>query len=78
MSDVHKMYTITLNECRATAKKKVVENERCYESLSDKDSEYATAVYALGVLHRRVLAIYEEEPQTKAWMVFKTFKASIT
>lgn len=59
MTDV---YNISLKDHRSKAKKRLRENERCYDSLKNKDSLYARQIFALQELHRKVSNIYDTAP----------------
>lgn len=59
MKDV---YTITLKEYRSTARKRVREGERCYNSLKNKDSDYAKAVFSILELNKCVCKVYDNAP----------------
>ena len=56
------MYRETIKSNRATTEKKLAENEQCYNSLKNKDSEFARQVLALQKLHRRAFEIYRDAP----------------
>jgi hypothetical protein len=62
MSDIMKIYSVSLKNIRAASKKRLRENEQCYNSLNNKDSEYARIVKALQDLHRQVYEIYKNAP----------------
>ena len=59
MSD---LYSISIKDHRRKSKRLLRENERCYESLTNKESEYARQVMALQKLHRARCEIYDNAP----------------
>ena len=59
---IQDVYKVSISDHRRTSKKRVRENESCYESLKNKDSEYARIVKQLGDLHRAVAEIYTNAP----------------
>jgi biopolymer transport protein ExbD len=62
MSDIKKIYTASLRECRQEAKTTMKDAERAYLILKNKDSEYGRIVKAMAVLHRKAFLIYENAP----------------
>ena len=56
------IYRMSIKDHRARIKKLLRENERCYDSLKNKDSFYAKQVFALQKLHRQVSEIYDNAP----------------
>ena len=68
MNDFQKMYKLSLKDWRANAKKRLRENERAYNSLDCKKSDYAKTIKALQDLHRKVSEIYDNAPDD----IFKT------
>lgn len=62
MSDIKKIYAVSLRECRRKAKKTMEDTERSFSILKDKDSEYAKIIKAMAVLHRKAFLIYENAP----------------
>ena len=62
MNTVKDIYLISLKSARRRLKKAVRENEQCYNSLKNKDNEYARIVKALGDLHRSAYEIYKNAP----------------
>jgi hypothetical protein len=59
MNDFKKIYSVSLKNCRSKSKKVLRENERAYNSLVNKDSEYAKIIKAMQDLHRKVADIYD-------------------
>jgi len=62
MNEIKKIYKISLNACRTKSKKALRENERAYDCLKNKDSDYANAILAIQRLHRDVVEIYDNAP----------------
>lgn len=62
MSNISDIYLISLKDVRRKHKKALKENEQCYNSLKNKDSEYARIVKALQDLHRKAYEIYKDAP----------------
>lgn len=62
MNTINDIYLISLKDIRRQSKKRLRENEKCYDSLKNKDSEYARIVKALQDLHREVYEIYRNAP----------------
>jgi len=58
MNEFSKVYKVTLKYARAMSKKRLRENERCYDSLKNKDTDYARVVKAIQDLHRQSAEIY--------------------
>ena len=62
MSDFELIYTVSLKDARSALRIKVHENNKFYEALRNKESDYAKAVKAIGDLHKKALAVYESAP----------------
>ena len=59
MSD---MYRVSIRDHRRIAMSKLSENEKCYDSLQNKESSYAKGIKQLQDLHRQVYSIYKNAP----------------
>ncbi len=62
MSDLKKIYRVTLRELRSKSKKTLQENEQAYRLLKNKDSDYANIILAIQKLNRQVSEIYDNAP----------------
>ena len=56
------LYAISLPNHRRKAKSLLMQNKSAYNSLSNKDSNYAKQMKALQDLHRQAYEIYENAP----------------
>lgn len=59
MADVYK---VSVKDHRAKLKGLLTRNEKAYEALNNKDSEYAIAIKSLQDLHRAAYLIYKNAP----------------
>ena len=62
MSDLKDIYKISLRDYRAKAKKALRENEKAYDCLVNKNSDYANIILAMQRLHRDAAEIYDNAP----------------
>lgn len=62
MSDISMMYKVSIADHRRSAKKRLTENEKAYDSLKEKGSVYAKSIKQLQDLHRAVYEIYKNAP----------------
>lgn len=64
MGDINKIYKLSLTDHKSRLKKLLRENDRCYASLTVKDSDYAIVIKALGDLHRKAYEVYNSAPES--------------
>ena len=62
MNSITDIYKQSLRDHRSVSAKRLRENERCYDSLRIKTTEYAKTIKALQDLHRKVYEIYKNAP----------------
>lgn len=63
-SELKKVYSLSVKHERQRMKKALDENKMCYESLINKESDYAKAVKALGDLREKAYSVYRDAPST--------------
>lgn len=62
MTNVSDMYKVSICDNRRIAKKRLLENEKAYNSLQNKNSIYAKSIKQLQDLHWQVYEIYKNAP----------------
>lgn len=55
-------YTATIKALKRSARDELIRAQRCYDFLSNKDTEYAKDVLAILEIKKQVAAIYENAP----------------
>lgn len=63
MENFAAVYTESLRSARKDARTKLNSVEKCYNSLSNKDSEYARAVKGILDLRKATMKIWEDAPE---------------
>ena len=62
MSDFLKVYSASLKDAKRSLKKQISQSEAAYNSLQNKDSNYARAIRAITDLNIKALEVYESAP----------------
>ena len=62
MSDLKKVYTVSLREAKAEANKKVRNTQLAYDLLKDKDSDYAFIIKSMLRLYIDSAEVYNNAP----------------
>ena len=62
MNKFNNIYSTTLKQHREESKKRFNESSKSFESLKNKDSDYAIAVKAINDLHKQVCDVYNGAP----------------
>ena len=62
MSELKKIYTVSLKEAKAEANKKVRNTQKAYDLLENKDSDYAFIIKAVLDLYIDSAEVYNNAP----------------
>ena len=62
MSELKKIYTVSLRSAKAEANKKVRDTQKAYDLLKDKDSDYAFIIKAMLNLYKDSAEVYNKAP----------------
>ena len=62
MSDLKKIYSVSLQLARHEANEKVRDTTKCYSSLCDKESDYAVIIKSMLDLYVESAKIYNDAP----------------
>jgi len=62
MSDLKKIYSVSVREAKAEANKKVRDTQKAYDLLKDKDSDYAFIIKSVLDLYVDSSEVYNNAP----------------
>jgi len=62
MSDLKKIYSVSIKSAKAEANKKVRDTQKAYDLLKDKNSDYAYIINSMLFLYKESAEIYNNAP----------------